>query len=142
VMRVRLIGFTASVLLLLGCATTTPETVKSAEIPGSPTSNLAPGQCGLFGWSTDDTRSFIFYADEKSARYASADGPIDLNAQSAFPATEYRDTAGDTVSLRLGEGETMVGGMRYPSARIATLTDEGWERLQPVAIIKTCKPAE
>lgn len=128
--------------MLAGCATTTPETVKSAEISGGPTSELTPGQCGLFGWSTDETRSFIFYADEKIARYASEDGPTDLIAHSTFPATEYSDPAGETVSLRLGEGEAMVGGTRYPSARIATLTNEGWERLKPVAIIKTCKPSE
>jgi len=112
------------------------------KISSGPTSDLAPGQCGLFGWSTDETRSFIFYADEKTARYASVEGSTDLFAQSAFPATEYRDPAGETVSLRLGDGEVMVGGMRYPGATIVTTTDEGWERLQPVAIIKTCKPAE
>ena len=138
----RFIGLIGGVLILAGCATTTPETVKSAGIADEPTTELAPGQCGLFGWSTDETRSFIFYADEKTARYASANGPTNLIAQSAFPATEYRAPAGETVSLRLGEGETMVGGMRYSGARIVTLTDEGWERLQPVAIIKTCKPAE
>jgi hypothetical protein len=141
-MNVRLIGLIGAVFVLAGCATASPNPTQSAEISDGPTSELAPGQCGLFGWSTDDTRSFIFYADEKTARYANADGPTDLIAQSAFPATEYRDRAGETVSLRLGEGEAMVGGMRYPGARIATLTDEGWERLQPVAIIKTCKPAE
>lgn len=141
-MRVRLMSLISGVLIVAGCATTSPSAVKSAELSGGPTSELAPGQCGLFGWSTDETRSFIFYADEKTARYASADGPTDLVAQSVFPATEYRDPAGGTVSLRLGNGETMVGGMRYPGARIATTTDEGWERFQPVAIIKTCKPPE
>ena len=66
----RFIGLIGGVLILAGCATTTPETVKSAGIADEPTTELAPGQCGLFGWSTDETRSFIFYADEKTARYA------------------------------------------------------------------------
>jgi len=141
-MSIRLTSLIGGMLVLAGCATAPSNPAQSAGIPDGPTADLAPGQCALFGWSTDETRSFIFYADEKTARYASADGPRGLIAQSAFPATEYSDPAGETVSLRLGEGETMVGGMRYPGARIVTRTDEGWERLQPVAIIKTCKPAE
>ena len=141
-MRVRLTSLIGGMLVLAGCATASPNPAQSTGISDGPTSELAPGQCGLFGWSTDETRSFIFYADQKTARYASADGPRRLIAESAFPATEYRDTVGNTVSLRLGEGETMDGGMRYPGARIVTLTDEGWERFQPVAIIKTCKRAE
>ena len=141
-MNVRLTSLIGAMLVLAGCATAPSNPAKSAGISDGPTADLAPGQCALFGWSTDETRSFIFYADEKTARYASAGGPRGLIAQSTFPATEYRDAVGETVSLRLGEGEAMVGGMRYPGARIATRTNEGWERLQPVAIIKTCKSAE
>lgn len=94
----------------------------------------------MFGWSTDAARDFIFYADRKTARYAGVNGPIDLTAQTAFPATEYQDPSGNPVTLRLGEGEVMNGGMRYPGARVVTLTDEGWERLHPVAIVRTCQP--
>lgn len=128
------------VVLLIGCATTAPETSQSPQLAGLPTSELDAGQCGLFGWSTDEAREFVFYADEKTARYAGLDGPVDLVAQSTFPATDYVDPAGEAVTLRLGEGEVMSGGMRYPGARVVTLTDDGWERLHPVAIVKTCQP--
>jgi len=94
----------------------------------------------MFGWSTGETREFIFYADKSTARYDSLKGPVDLTAQTPFPATDYEDKAGNTVTLRLGEGEAMNGGMRFPGARIVTLTDEGWERLHPVAIVRTCQP--
>jgi len=45
-----------------------------------------------------------------------------------------------SVTLRLGEGEAMAGGRRFPQARIVTSTVEGWERLQPVAIVQSCQP--
>ena len=126
--------------LLGACATTPPEVSPTTELSGLPTSELSPGQCALFGWSTGETREFIFYADEKTARYDSLDGPVDLTAQTPFPAIDYMDSTGKMVSLRLGEGETMNGGMRYSGARVVTLTDEGWERLHPVAVVKTCQP--
>ena len=44
--------------------------------------------------------------------------------------------------LLMPKGEQVEddGGMRYPSARIVTMTDEGWERLQPVAMVRSCQP--
>lgn len=140
-MAMRVLSSICATALLAACATTSPQTRQSSEATGLPTSELSPGQCGLFGWSTDETRSFIFYADEETARYASPEGPIDLIAQSAFPATDYTDPSGAAVTLRLGEGEAMDGGMRFPGARVVTLTEEGWERLHPVAIVRTCQPS-
>ena len=136
----RLIFFICSAAILGACATTPPEASATPELSGLPTSELSPGQCALFGWSTGEAREFIFYADGKTARYDSLDGPVDLTAQTPFPAVEYRDSTGKPVTLRLGEGEAMSGGMRYPSARVVTLSDEGWERLHPVAVVKTCQP--
>ena len=137
----RLILLICGAALLGACASTpTATTSASTEMSGLPTSQLAPGQCGMFGWATGATREFIFYADQKTARYDSSDGPIKLTTQSVFPATDYTDPSGNPVTLRLGEGEVMDGGMRYPGARVVTLTDEGWERLHPVAIVRTCQP--
>lgn len=136
----RLTFLICAAAFLGACASTPPPAAPTAELSGLPTSELSPGQCGMFGWSTGEARDFIFYADEKTARYASLNGPLDLKAQTAFPATDYTDTSGNAVTLRLGQGETMSGGMRYPAARIVSLTDEGWERLHPVAIVRTCQP--
>lgn len=123
------------------CSTVPSAGTPLAEQTGTPASKLSPGECGLFGWSAGDRLDFIFYADEKTARYDGLDGPVDLIAQTPFPATEYKDSSGKSVRLRLGEGETMSGGLRYPGARVVSLTDEGWERLHPVAIVKMCQPA-
>jgi len=94
----------------------------------------------LFGWSADASREFVFFADKKIARFKGEDGAVDLVAQTDFPAVEYLDGSGNKVTLRLGVGEVMTGGMRFPRARIVTLTEEGWERLQPVAIVRSCQP--
>lgn len=139
-MSMRLFLILCCAALLTACATSQPTTTSAAQASGLPTSELDPGQCGLFGWSTGETREFIFYADEKTARYASLDGPLDLTASSSFPSIDYTDPSGNPVTLRLGEGEAMVGGMRYPGARVVTLTTEGWERLHPVAIVRSCQP--
>jgi hypothetical protein len=64
---------------------------------------------------------------------------MDLQATTAFPALAYLDAAGNSVTLRLGQGEVMNGGMRYPGARIVTVSAEGWERLQPVALVQGCQ---
>lgn len=140
-MAMRLLSLICGAALLGACATSPQSQVSSSDLSEGPRSQLAPGQCGMFGWSTDAAREFIFYADETSARYDSFKGPIDLTAQTAFPSTDYQDMSGNSVTLRLGEGEVMNGGMRYPGARVVTLTDEGWERLHPVAIVRTCQPA-
>jgi len=138
----RLISLICGAALLGACASTPPTAAlsSSATISDLQQSQLAPGECGLFGWATGDTRDFIFYADQKTARYASLSGPLDLTAQSVFPSTDYTDPSGNSVTLRLGTGEVMAGGMRYPAARVVSLTEEGWERLHPVAIVQTCQP--
>jgi len=102
-------------------------------------SSLKSGECGLFGWTTDSKRDFIFFADERTARYNSVNGPVDLIPQTVFPAINYLDAAGNPVVLRLGKGEVMSGGMRYPSARLVTVSQEGWERLQPLALVQACQ---
>jgi len=122
---------------LSACATTSPSVAGAASIPPA---SLKPGECGLFGWSADASREFVFFADKKTARFKGSDGAVDLVAQAKFPAVDYLDDVGNPVTLRLGQGEAMSGGRRFPQARIVTLTSEGWERLQPVAIIQSCQP--
>ena len=122
---------------LSACATTSPSIGGDEAIPEA---SLKAGECGLFGWSADDAREFVFFADKKTARFKGPDGAVDLVAQARFPAVDYLDNAGNAVTLRLGKGEAMAGGRRFPQARIVTRTAEGWERLQPVAIVQSCQP--
>ena len=133
----RFLTLTLCAVAMTACATTTPAATKTPTDLRQ--SNVKPGDCGLYGWSTDEKREFIFFADAKTARYNGASGPVDLVAQSAFPALDYLDADGNPVTLRLGQGEIMNGGSRYPGARIVTVSAEGWERLQPVALIQGCQ---
>ncbi len=136
-MSFRLVIFVICAAGLTACATTSPSVNGAASIPPAA---LKPGECGLFGWSADASREFVFFADKKTARFKGPDGAVDLVAQAKFPAVDYLDAAGNAVTLRLGQGEAMSGGSRFPQARIVTLTEEGWERLQPVAIVQSCQP--
>jgi len=135
-----------SVILLLCAASLTACATSPSEVPSVgataeiPPATLKAGECGLFGWSADAEREFIFFADKETARFKGPDGAEDLVAQAKFPAVDYLDTSGNAVTLRLGQGELMTGGTRFPQARIVTLTNEGWERLQPVAIVQSCQP--
>ena len=100
---------------------------------------LGKGECGLFGWTADEKRSFVFYADEKSAKFVPENTVEKLTTTDAFPAFNYLDSQARPVSIRLGVGEPLVGGMRYPTASIRSLTDEGWERIMPVSIVRACQ---
>jgi len=104
---------------LAACVTTPDGESSVAGANSIPPATLKAGECGLFGWSAD---------------------AVDLVAKAKFPAVDYVDTAGNAVTLRLGQGEAMTGGSRFPQARIVTRTAEGWERLQPVAIVHSCQP--
>ena len=125
---------------LTACASTPDGASSVAGAASIPPANLKAGECGLFGWSADASREFVFFADKKTARFKGPDGAVDLVAQAKFPAVDYLDTAGNAVTLRLGQGEIMSGGSRFPQARIVTQTAECWERLQPVAIVQSCQP--
>jgi len=139
-MPIRFAFLISCAVALTACATTPPSVTSIAGGETIPPATLKAGECGLFGWSADASREFVFFADKKTARFKGPNGAEDLVAQSEFPAVEYLDVAGNSVSLRLGQGELMTGGTRFPKARLVTLTDEGWERLQPIAIVQSCQP--
>lgn len=125
-----------SVLMLTACATA-PEprtSERKLEMP-----QMAAGTCAVFGWSTDERRSFLFYADVDEAKYAPDGTVIPLIATDPFPSLNYTAPDGGPVSLKLGQGESMVGGTRFPYARILTKTAEGWDRFMPVAIVRSCQ---
>jgi len=136
-----LMRFIVPIFMMVGLSACASTDVAQSPVPTDiSNSSLKAGECGLFGWSTDETRKFIFFANETTARFDGPNGPTDLIPQTKFPAIDYVDDMGLPVTLRLGEGELMSGGSRYPGARIVSQTSEGWERLQPVAIIQSCQP--
>jgi len=132
--------YLTSILFLSACATTStggPSSVAAQS--GLDVPELAEGECGLFAWTTDQKRSFVFYADEDSAKFVPAGEIVQLASAQTFPALDYEDSSGNPVNLKLGLGEPLVGGMRYPSARIVSKTEDGWDRIMPVSIVKACQ---
>lgn len=134
-MRLTLLIF---VVLLTACAssppTNAPGRTAAIDLP-----QMKSGECGLFGWTTDEKRSFVFYADKDEAKFAPEGQVIKLLANGAFPTVDYVDPDGGPVSLKLGQGEPLVGGMRYPYALISSKTAEGWDRVMPVALVRSCQ---
>lgn len=130
--------FLISILMLAGCASS-PEPNRQSSNETLDIQTLKAGECGIFGWTTDEKRSFVFYADEKTAKYAPNGAAIELTANEPFPSLTYTDPQGGPVTLKLGEGEPIVGGTRYTTAHIATKTQEGWDRIMPVAIVRSCQ---
>ena len=131
-------------LLLLPCVflaacASTPSSDTSSSHRKLDLPEMAAGECGIFGWTTDEKRSFVFYADPDGAKFAPNGEVVKLAAVDPFPSLSYTDPEGGPVSLKLGQGEIMVGGMRYPYARILTKTEDGWDRFMPVAIVRSCQ---
>lgn len=125
--------------LLSACATAPEPTQQRTTMAQNQAEQLASGECGLFGWTADARRAYVFFANAEGATLA-LDGPeTALTAQSKFPALEYIDADGRPVSLSLGRGEPLAGGTRYPSARLATKTEDGWDKIVPVAIVQSCQ---
>ena len=94
----------------------------------------------MFGWTADEKRSFVFYADRVAAKFVPEDKIVELTAQAAFPSLTYLDPFSRPVTINLGAGEQIIGGLRYPSSSIRSVTDEGWERIIPVSIVRACQP--
>lgn len=138
-MNMRRISSMVIAVMLSACATVQPATVGETAKLALDEKARGENTCAFYGWTTDEKRSFVFYADAETARYDTAEGPVDLVAETAFPSLIYADPQGGRVELRLGEGEAMTDGSRFPRARIVTQTDEGWERLRPVALVQNCQ---
>ena len=131
-----------SAICLSACAT--QSTGSTSENQASQKSlervELAPGECGMFGWTADEKRSFVFYADRETSKFVPEDQIVELSAQAAFPSLAYLDPFSRPVTINLGAGEQIIGGLRYPSSSIRSETDEGWERIIPVSIVRACQP--
>jgi len=129
-------------VIISACATQSPGSTSSNQVLQRSLDRveLAPGECGMFGWTSDTKRSFVFYADQSSAKYFPEDKVVKLNPEGAFPALTYLDPFNRPVTLNLGASEPIVGGARYPTSSIRSVTDDGWERIIPVSIVRACQP--
>lgn len=142
-----------TVLLLSACASL------SETKPGAPFNdidvatktdlkpiNLAPGDCGLFIWTADVARRFILFKSEtnKTGRWLQGGEEIALTLS---PTHNNKDTftfeteTGLTLDLALSRREPINGGVRYKGGTLSYVSDEGWERVEPVVGLETCQPS-
>lgn len=142
-----LLLFTTS-LFLSGCASTPNEQEenlgKIVSVPtGLPPQKLDPGECGLFIWTTNQSRKFIGFETSNEAKLflegqtlaASRieQGPLNANYR------QYRLPDGQAVPLTLERGEDLKDGESF-SGQIITKTQDGWDRVTPVVALSSCVP--
>lgn len=135
--------FICLMCLLAACAATpdnpepTPVTAKQNALPPQ---NLAIGECGYFAWTVEAAPRLFLFLTETRALMAGETGPISLTPRdNEFPANVYSRPSGADVQIEFGAGEETEQGTQYPQARIRTQDSEGWEKLIPLAAVKTCQ---
>jgi hypothetical protein len=139
---VRCVSGLALSLTLIACSTTkdpdpvtraAPATGQSAT--GLASQTLAAGECGLFGWDTSSSPTFVFFATADRALYHSSDGtPETLTPVGPFPSTDY-----GSLKLTLGAAEPLVAGTRYPQARVTQVQEDGYTLVRPLVILRSCQ---
>jgi len=125
---------------LCACSTTTKPAASTPApmtrvVTGLGAQTLAPMECGLFGWETSSNPDFVFFATPDRALYMSSDEASEtLLPNGPFPAEDY-----GPYQLTLGNGEPLIDGTRYPSARITEILPDGFTRVRPLVILQTCQ---
>lgn len=143
-------------ILLLGCGISACATISQvAGTEGSktvsstgqlPTQTLGEGKCGIFAWTASAPRQFVFFAENQSqtAKYWN-ERQFDLNTATPVDFTagpvlaSYTDRDGKNLMLKLLLGQEIDGGVRVESGRIIRNTDSGWEDIQPIAGVYSCR---
>ncbi len=127
-----------SCALMLGACASVAEVSPEPAAPGSisslPPQTLAPGQCGLFGWDTAPVPNFVFFATEGRGFYLDGKGTEALAPQEPFPALRYGD-----LTLDLGPADAVADATRYGEARMTRTLDDGFEKVRPLIVLKTCQ---
>lgn len=132
-------------LVLAACSTTADSEPRLSVAPaivnptsGLPAQTLGPGECGLFGWDTSSLPTFVFFATAGRALYLSSDGEAEtLTPVGPFPSEEY-----GPLKLTLGAAEPLIAGTRYAQARVTQVLDDGFTRVRPLVILRSCQTPE
>ncbi len=145
-----------SAVLLSACASNdagvraappAPSVPESGSLPAQP---LAAGECGLFLWTQDTPRRFIFFskAGGRTAEFMRSDTQqtLSLTRQGGslfgqfMTNMDYQSAEGESVSLHLTAGERVEGGEKIASGRLEILNAGGWETVIPVSGLRACQP--
>jgi len=115
-----------------------------------PAQTLEPGTCGLFLWSRDEPRHFVFFhvagTDTAQVVFDGREQTMEIESQSGDIFGQFltqmtlRSEDSRPVSLTLSPGEEIDGGRRVPLARMISQDDQGWEIITPLTGLTACQP--
>ena len=130
-------------LAVTGCATL--ETKPDDDRIGLTPRKLSPGDCGLFIWKADQSKTFILYADQEAgtgALYREGQEVALTSDKYNNQSTQrvFKDPEGKTIKLSLFDSEEVERGVRYKSGRLSSIANDSWELIEPVVGVFTCQP--
>jgi len=130
-------------LAVTACATLEPKP-DDGRIGLTPR-KLSPGDCGLFVWKADQSKTFILYADQEAGT-----GSLYREGQEVALTSDkynnqstqrvFKDPDGQTIKLSLFDSEEVERGVRYKSGRLSSTDENSWELIEPVVGVFTCQP--
>ena len=142
---------TASVLCLSACASVPNakgSDAKTAEAAtGLSARTLAAGECGLFVWTADAQKDFIFFGQSQNARAVwysdNGETTLSLKSQSGTPAQgQYPKQVYDTLTVDLRNAQDITSGTRYRAGTLTQRGPQGWDKVTPVVGLSACKPLQ
>lgn len=153
-MAIRYVIGLVALLALGACGTTGTKTKSktktkiSAQQDRLAPRNLNTGECGIFVWTADTARRFVFFSqmDSATASWWDNDGEIEIpqiasNSQATLgqaPDQTYQLPNGGQLKLQLSDPEEVDNGTRYRTGAIAQTAADGWEKVIPVSGIAAC----
>ena len=136
------IFFLALSLVLAGCATTPQDNTENPAVISGKT--LAPGECGLYVWTADTTKTFTLFAAPYEISYLKKGEMVSLTEKSPTspPASvrKFIDSEGKSLTLTLLSPQEIDGGIRYKAGRLMSLSEDGWEKVVPIVGLYVCQP--
>lgn len=128
--------------VLAGCATTPQDNTENPKVISGKT--LAPGECGLYVWTADTTKTFTLFAAPHEISYLKKGEMVRLTEKSPTspPASvrNFTDAEGKSLTLTLLSPEEIDGGIRYKAGRLTSLSEDGWEKVMPIVGLYACQP--
>ena len=128
---------------LSACATLDTNIPVDEQRIGLSPRNLSAGECGLFVWKADQSKTFILFADQDKASLYRDGAEVDLSIASGSLAPNERkfvDQNGQIFSLSLLDAQEIENSTRYKAGRLISTTQQGWEHVTPVVGLFTCQP--
>ncbi len=152
-MVMRQVLLISSLALMTACSSVPDGSKARNSDSGNFKDQLAPrdlndGGCGIFVWTADAARRFIFFSQNEKpmANWWSEDGEIEIQRQSSSgdaaldqaPFQSFSLPDGGNLKLDLSDPEDMDNGTRYRSGAITEVNSEGWAKVIPVFGVAAC----